>query len=35
MRKAQQLGVEIIDEQQFIQMVKDHIPNQLKDKVKL
>ena len=35
LRKAQQLGVEIIDEEHFIQMIKDHIPQELKSKVKL
>ncbi len=35
LRKAQQLGVETIDEKHFIQMIKDHIPEDLKDKIKL
>ncbi|WP_457623512.1 NAD-dependent DNA ligase LigA [Persephonella sp.] len=34
-RKAQNLGLTILDENQFIEMIKDHIPNDLKDKVKI
>ncbi len=35
LRKAQSLGVTIINEQQFIEMIKDHIPEDLKDKVNI
>lgn len=35
LRKAQQLGVPTIDEQQFLEMIKDHIPEDLRDKVSL
>ncbi|ACO03760.1 MAG TPA: DNA ligase (NAD(+)) LigA [Persephonella sp.] len=34
-RKALSLGVQILDEKQFIEMIKDHIPDDLKDKVHL
>ncbi|WP_457644024.1 NAD-dependent DNA ligase LigA [Persephonella sp.] len=32
-RKALSLGIQILDEKQFIDMIKDHIPDDLKDKV--
>ncbi|WP_457642777.1 NAD-dependent DNA ligase LigA [Persephonella sp.] len=35
LRKAEQLGVQIINEEGFIKMVKDHIPQELKEKVNL
>lgn len=35
LRKAQQLGVPTIDEQQFLEMIKNHIPEDLRDKVNL
>ncbi|NPA17144.1 NAD-dependent DNA ligase LigA [Persephonella sp.] len=35
LRKAQQLGVKTITEEEFIQMIKDHIPEDLRDKVSI
>jgi len=35
LRKAQQLGVKTITEEEFIQMIREHIPEDLKDKVNL
>ncbi|WP_293447285.1 NAD-dependent DNA ligase LigA [Persephonella sp.] len=34
-RKAQQLGVKTINEEQFIQMIKDHIPEDLKEHINI
>ena len=34
-RRAQQLGVKTINEEQFIQMIKDHIPEDLKEHIKI
>ncbi|WP_457642558.1 NAD-dependent DNA ligase LigA [Persephonella sp.] len=34
-RKAQSLGVPILNEQQFIEMIKDHIPEDLKEKANM
>jgi len=34
-RKAQQLGVKTINEDQFIQMIKDHIPEDLKEHINI
>ncbi|WP_457634932.1 NAD-dependent DNA ligase LigA [Persephonella sp.] len=32
-RKAQQLGVKTINEEEFIQMIKDHIPEDMREKI--
>ncbi|NPA58662.1 MAG: DNA ligase (NAD(+)) LigA, partial [Aquificae bacterium] len=35
LKKAQQLGVQTISEEEFLKMVKEHIPDRLKEKVSL
>ncbi len=35
LRRAQQLGVKTINEEQFIQMIKDHIPEDLKEHINI
>ena len=35
LKKAQNLGIRIIDEKEFLEMIKNHIPDILKDKIKI
>ena len=35
LRKAQSLGVKTITEEEFLEMIKNHVPDELKDKIKI